>query len=95
MLEISHETYSHIKTRFSSSSCESPLLTPIDGKNKFLCPNDYKGEEGYILEYFICDDFNEFKHLKRPNKNLFELTKPEYWTDTNFNNLKEFNRMEM
>ena len=95
MIEISHETYSHIKTRFTNSSCDSPLLTPIDGKNKLLCPNDYKGETGFVLEYFICDNFTEFKNLKIPNINLFELTKPEYWTDTNFNKLKEFNRKNM
>lgn len=92
ILEISHETYSGIKTRFSSSSYEFPLLIPIGGKNKFLFPDDYKGEIGYFIDYFIFEDYNEFKHLKRPNKNLFELTKPEYWVDTNFNKLKEFNK---
>ena len=96
MIEISNGTYFHIKTRFSnSSSSDFLLLTPVGGKNKFFCPNDYKTETRYSLEYFICDNYMELKYLKIPNINLFELTKSEFWTDINFNKLKEFNRKKM
>ena len=83
------------KTRYESSNSESPLLHPIKDKNKFLCPNDYSKESGYALEFFLIDNYEELKHLKKPNINLFPLSAPEYWNDINFNKLKEFNKKIM
>ena len=95
MIELSHEVYSHLKIRYSNLSSESPLLNPIKGDKKLLCPNDYNPECGYFLEYFIADNYEELKHLKFKNINLFPLTEFKYWTDINFNKMKEFNKKEM
>ena len=95
MIELSHEAYSHLKIRYSNLSSESPLLNPIKGDKKLLCPNDYNPECGYFLEYFIADNYEELKHLKFKNINLFPLTDFKYWTDINFNKMKEFNKKEM
>ena len=35
------------------------------------------------------------KHLKFKNINLFPLTEFKYWSDINFNKMKEFNKKEM
>ena len=94
MIEISHETYSHLK-RYSNISTESPILSPIKGKKKLLCPNNYKAESGFILEYFFADDYDEINYLKYRNINLYPLTDSKYWTDINFNKMKKFNREQM
>ena len=95
MIEISHETYSHLKIRYSNLSSESPLLNPIKGDKKLLCTNDYNPECGYFLEYFIADNYEELKHLKYRNINLFPLTEFKYWTDINFNRMKKFNKNQL
>lgn len=95
MIELSHEIYAHLKVRYTNSSYESPLLSPIKGQKKFLCPNDYNTESGYALEYLFVDDPKELIHLKRRNIDLYELTESKYWTDINFNKLKEFNKRIM
>lgn len=95
MIELSHEIYAHLKVRYANSSYESPLLSPIKGQKKLLCPNDYNSESGYALEYLLVDEPKELIHLKRRNINLYELTNPKYWTDVNFNKLKEFNKKIM
>ena len=94
-IEISHETYSHIKIRYSNSNCESPLLNPIRGKNKLLCPNFDNTESGYVMEYFFVDNYEELKFMKTPNSELIPLLDQKYWTDINFNKMKEFNKIEM
>ena len=95
MIEISHEIYSHLKTRYFDINNKSPILNRIKGRKKLLNPNDYKEESGYILENLIADDYEELMNLKRRNINLFPLTNSKYWTDINFNKMKEFNRKEM
>jgi hypothetical protein len=95
MIEISHETYSHIIIRYSNSWNNSPLLNPIKDKNKFLCSNDFSTESGFAIEYFFIDDYKELNNLKTPGIDLFELTNPKYWTGKNFNAMKEFNRVYM
>ena len=95
MIEISHETLSHVKIRYSNSSCLSPLLNPIKDKNKLLCPNDFKTESGYIIEYLFADTFEELNFIKKRNEDLFELTDPKYWIDINFNKMKKFNKEKM
>ena len=95
MIEISHEAFSHIIIRYANPDCEFPLLIPIKGRNKFLCPNDYGTESGFALEYFFADDYQELKFLKTPNTELILLLDQKYWTDTNFNKMKEFNRKVM
>ena len=95
MIELSHELCSFLKIKFSNLSSESPLLNPIKGDKKLLCTNDYDSKCGYFLEYFIADNYEEVKHLKYININLFPLTEFKYWTDINFNKLKEFNKKEM
>ena len=95
MIEISHETYSHLKTRYSNIYNTSPVLNIIKGKKKLLNPDDYKEESGYILENLLSDNFDELNNLKWRNINLFPLTDYKYWTDVNFNKMKEFNRLEM
>ena len=95
MIEISHESLSHLKVRYSSMNCESPILNPIKGNRKLLCPNNYNTESGYVFEYLLTSDNDELQFLRYPNKNLFPLTNSEYWTDINFNKMKEFLREEM
>lgn len=95
MIEISHETLSHVKIRYANSSCLSPLLNPIKDKNKLLCPNDFKTESGYIIEYLFADTFEELNFIKKRNEDLFELTDPKYWIDINFNKMKKFNKDKM
>ena len=95
MIEISHETLSHVKIRYANSSCLSPLLNPIKDKNKLLCPNDFKTESGYIIEYLFADTFEEVNFIKKRNEDLFELTDPKYWIDINFNKMKKFNKDKM
>ena len=95
MIEFAHEPFSHLKIRYSDISCVSPLLNPIKGKNKFLCSNDYSSESGYVMEYFLIDNYDELKHLKYRNIELFPLTNSEYWTDINFNKMKKFNKKVM
>lgn len=41
------------------------------------------------------DDFQELKHLKLRNITLYPLTDYKYWTDFNFNKMKDFNRKEI
>ena len=95
MIELSHELCSFLKLRFSNLSSESPLLNPIKGDKKLLCTNDYDSKCGYFLEYFIADNYEEVKHLKYININLFPLTEFKYWTDINFNKMIEFNKNAM
>ena len=95
MIEISHETLSHVKIRYANSSCLSPLLNPIKDKNKLLCPNDFKTESGYMIEYLFADTFEELNFIKKRNEDLFELTDPKYWIDINFNKMKKFNKDKM
>ena len=95
MIEISHELISHIIIRYARKDYNSPLLNPIKGRNKFLCPNDYGTESGFAIEYFFADNYQELKFLKTPNTELIPLLDQKYWTDINFNKMKEFNRKVM
>ena len=92
MIEISHETYSHLKTQFSNLYNGSPILNPIQYFRKLMCPNFYEEEPGYYLEYFLADDYTELKFLKSRNINLCPLTDFKYWTDINFNKMKGFTK---
>jgi len=92
MIVISHEIYSHLKTHFSDLAVESPILNPIKGFRKLMCPNYYSYESGYYLEYFLADDFFELQFLKTRNITLNPLTDSKYWTDINFNQMKDFIR---
>ena len=47
------------------------------------------------MEFLFVDDPKELIHLKRRNIDLYELTESKYWTDINFNKLKEFNKRIM
>ena len=60
-----------------------------------MCPNDYGTELGFAMEYFFEDDYQELKFLKTPNTELIPLLDQKYWTDINFNKMKEFNRKVM
>ena len=94
MLEISHIFFSHIKTRYGNLY-NSPILHSISGKNNFLCVNNFENESRNTLEYFICDDNKELKHLKTPNEKLFELCETKYWIDTDFTEMRKFNKKVM
>ncbi len=95
MIEILHENFSLLKLRYLDLNSKSPHLNPIHGKDILLCLNDYKAECGYFIEYFIVDDFQELKHLKLRNITLYPLTDYKYWSDFNFNKMKDFNRKEI
>ena len=95
MIELAHEPFSHLKIRYSKSLGDSPLLNPIKGNNRFLCPNDFSPESGYAMEYFMIDNYDEFRFLKFRNADLFPLTDEKYWTDINFNEMQKFNRKIM
>ena len=94
MIEISHEFFSHLKSRYGNS-CDSPILYPIKGKNNFLCQDNYENESGFAFEYFLCDNIKELKHLKTPNEKLFELCEKKYWINFDFTELREFNKKIM
>ena len=94
MIEISHEFFSHLKSRYGNS-CDSPILHSIKGKNNFLCPDNYENESGFAFEYFLCDNIKELKHLKTPNEKLFELCEKKYWINFDFTELREFNKKIM
>ena len=95
MIEISHETYSHLKVKYLNINNNSPILNPIRGKKKLICPNNYEPECGYILEYFFAEDYDELSFLKFRNENLFPLTDSKFWIDINFNKMKKFSKSEM
>ena len=95
MIEISHEDYSHLKITFFDLKSNSLILNPIQGRKILMCSNDYEAECGHFLEYIIADDYQELKHLKLRNINLYTLTDTQYWIDFNFNKMKEFNKKEM
>ena len=47
------------------------------------------------MEYFFVDNYEELKFMKTPNSELIPLLDQKYWTDINFNKMKEFNKIEM
>ena len=89
ILEIFHESYSHLKIRYSDINKQSPLLNPIKGQYKLLCTNNYLPESGYFLEYFFAEDYFELKFLKSRNNHLFSLSDSKYWLDVNFKKMKK------
>ena len=92
MIEISHERFSHLKIRYSNSTCDSPLLNSIADKNRFICPNYYNTESGYVIENLLADNYEDLKFLKFRNIELLPLTDSKYWTDINFNKMRKFLR---
>ena len=95
LIEFAYEPFSYLKINFSNISSISPLLSPINSINKFLYVKDHILQSGYLKEYFLTDNYGEFKFLRYRNINLFPLTDSKYWTDTNFNKMREFNKKVM
>ena len=94
MIEFTRESFSNLEIQYFNKSCAFPFMNPINDKNK-LCINDYCLEPSYIIEHFFDDNYNEFNFLKYRNIDLFPLIDSKYWTDINFNKMKEFNKKIM
>lgn len=94
MIEIGHEFFSHLKSAYGCST-ESPILHSIKGQKQFLCPDGFENESGYFFEFCLCEDIKELKHLKTPNKHLFQLSEVKYWIDVNFSELRKYNKYIM
>ena len=94
MIEFTRESFSNLEIQYFNKSCAFPFMNPINDKNK-LCINDFCLEQRYIIESFFDDNYDEFIFLKYRNIDLFPLTDSKYWTDINFNKMKEFNKKTM
>ena len=89
MIEIFREIFYIQKVRCSG---DSALLIPTEGKNNFLCLNNFRKVSDIAMKYFLADSYDDLCFLKFRNINLFVLTDSKYWTDINFNKMKQFLR---
>ena len=92
MIEITHENFNHLKSRYEDNYSESPLLNQIGLKNVLLCPNEFLPESGYLFEQLLIDNPIELIAIRTPNKELFKLTESKYWVQRSFANFKEIIR---
>lgn len=89
MIEIMHEIFNHLKTKYEDNISDSPLLNPMSLKKVLLCPNEFEPESGFCFEQLLIDSPNHLIALKTPNKDLYKLTDTKFWIQRTVKLFKE------